>query len=204
NIYRIELTGMPLMKTPYISTRDDFDTNGFPHTWIVETPKEETLKKTVKFKEVEFHARFNDQAVFSPEIPAGYSINGRAGNTQAPLSEEETNSMASIPIGKLAFVTSENFGSAGRIIIIADHHQTTTPTYQTRELEFLPDGKRIIYSANDSRANGIYLYDLTQHTNIPLMTKVAKVGEPSWSPDGTEIAFVVWPEGGKSSQIYTA
>lgn len=80
NIYRIELTGMPLMKTPYISIRDDFDTNGFPHTWIVETPKEETLTKTVKFKEVEFPAKFDDKAIFSPEIPAGYSINGRTNN----------------------------------------------------------------------------------------------------------------------------
>ena len=76
NIYRIELTGMPLMKTPYTSIRADFDTNGFPHTWIVETPNMETLTKTVKFKEVEFHARFDNKAVFSPEIPAGYQING--------------------------------------------------------------------------------------------------------------------------------
>jgi hypothetical protein len=46
NIYRIELMTMPLMKTPYTSIRDDFDTNGFPHTWIVETPNNKwTVKK---------------------------------------------------------------------------------------------------------------------------------------------------------------
>ena len=205
NIYRIELTGIPLMKTPYTSIRDDFDTNGFPHTWIVETPKESTLKKTVKFKEVELHARFDDEAIFLPEIPAGYSINGgRAENTHALLSEEETNSMASIPTGKLAFVTSENFGNAGKIIVIEGHHQTTTPTYQTREIEFLPEGKRIIYSANDSQGNGIYIYDLMQHTNIPLMTKVEGIGEPSLSPDGTKIAFVIRSQAHHSSQIFTA
>ena len=76
NIYRIELTQMPLVKTPYVSIRDDFDTNGFPHTWIVETPKAETLKKTVKFKEVAFHAEFDNLAVFSPELPTDYSVNG--------------------------------------------------------------------------------------------------------------------------------
>jgi len=80
NIYRIELTKteLPLLKTPYISIRDDFDANGFPHTWIVETPTAETLKKTVKFKEVDFHAKFDDKAVFFPPIPADYSVNGRA------------------------------------------------------------------------------------------------------------------------------
>lgn len=77
NIYRIELTGMPLVKTPYISIRDDFDTNGFPHTWIVETPDDDALTKAVKFKEVDFHASFDNKTVFSPEIPAGYQINGR-------------------------------------------------------------------------------------------------------------------------------
>jgi hypothetical protein len=79
NICRIELTKMPLIKTPYISTRDDFDTNGFPHTWIVETPNDKwTVKKTVKFKEVDFHAQFDNKEVFSPEIPAGYQVQGRA------------------------------------------------------------------------------------------------------------------------------
>ena len=78
NIYRIELTSMPLMKTPYTSIRDDFDTNGFPHTWTIETPNEESVvKKTVKFKEIEYPAQFDNQTVFAPEIPVGYQINGR-------------------------------------------------------------------------------------------------------------------------------
>jgi RNA polymerase sigma factor (sigma-70 family) len=81
NVYRIELTGMPLMKTPYVSVRDDFDTNGFPHTWIVESPNEEwTIKKTVKFRKIDLHAQFENQATFQPDIPAGYSINGRPKN----------------------------------------------------------------------------------------------------------------------------
>ncbi len=75
NIYRIELNAM-VSKTPYISIRDDFDTNGFPHTWIVETPKMETTKKIVKFKAVEFNAQFDKQTVFQPKIPTGYLVNG--------------------------------------------------------------------------------------------------------------------------------
>ena len=82
NIYRIEIAGshslLPLPSTPYISTRDDFDTNGFPHTWIIETPNDpHTTKKTIKFKEIDLYAEFDSQAVFSPEIPKGYQINGR-------------------------------------------------------------------------------------------------------------------------------
>jgi hypothetical protein len=83
NFYRIEVTGMPLemmgiplIKTPYISIRDDFDSDGFPHTWIVETPKGDPLKKTVKFKEVDFPAVFDNKTVFLPQIPTNYLING--------------------------------------------------------------------------------------------------------------------------------
>jgi RNA polymerase sigma factor (sigma-70 family) len=82
NIYRIEVAGspslLPLQSIPYISSRDDFDTNGFPHTWIVETPNDpNTTKKTIKFKEIDLSAEFDSQTVFSPEIPKGYQINGR-------------------------------------------------------------------------------------------------------------------------------
>jgi RNA polymerase sigma factor (sigma-70 family) len=83
NFYRIEVTGMPfemmgipLIKTPYISIRDDFDSDGFPHTWIVETPKGDPLKKTVKLKEVDFSAEFDNKTVFLPQIPTNYLING--------------------------------------------------------------------------------------------------------------------------------
>ncbi|MFA6546837.1 MAG: hypothetical protein WCS99_20640, partial [Limisphaerales bacterium] len=78
NIHRIELTGMPLVKSPYISIREDFDTNGFPHLWIVETPAAEVTKKTVRFKQVELDAKFDEKAVFLPDVPKGYQVKGRA------------------------------------------------------------------------------------------------------------------------------
>ena len=82
NIYRIEVKGSPLLlpkqSIPYISIRDDFDTNGFPHTWTVETPNDpHTKKKTIKFKEIDLPAKFDSQAVFTPEIPKDYKFNGR-------------------------------------------------------------------------------------------------------------------------------
>jgi TolB protein len=123
---------------------------------------------------------------------------------QAVTSGAQTNVPGSIPTGKLAFVTSESFASAGKIYVMAGQHRTTTLAYKTRELEFLPDGKRIIYSADDSDAHGIYIYDLEQHTNLPLLTSIVSTEGPSWSPDGTKIAFEVYQQGRKSSQIYTA
>jgi len=77
NVYRIELNSSTFIKTPLTFIRDDFDTNGFPHTWIVETPKDEwTIKKTVRFKEIDLTAQFDNETVFHPPIPVGYKING--------------------------------------------------------------------------------------------------------------------------------
>jgi len=125
-------------------------------------------------------------------------------NTQIYLCAGQTNLVAAIPIGKLAFVSSDSFGSAGEICVMSDQHRTMTLAFKTREPEFLPDGKRIIYSANDSEAQGIYIYDLKEQTSTPLLTNIANTEAPSWSPDGTKIAFEVYQDGLKSSQIYTA
>lgn len=125
-------------------------------------------------------------------------------NTHMNLCAEQNNSAAAIPTGKLAFVNSDGFGSAGKIHVMAGQHQTKTLAYMTRQLEFLPDGNRIIYSTDDIAAHGIYIYDLKQHANMPLLTNIMSAESPAWSPDGTRIAFVVWPKGRKNSQIYTA
>ena len=119
-------------------------------------------------------------------------------------SAAQSNTPVAIPTGKLAFVTSKGFGWAGKIVVIAGQHRTTTVAYKTRDLEFLPDGERIIYNANDAETNGVFIYDLKQHTSTALLTNIPGAEGLSWSPDGSKLAFVVWSAGRKSSQIWTA
>jgi Tol biopolymer transport system component len=118
--------------------------------------------------------------------------------------EAPTNALSSLPTGKLAFVTSQNFGTAGKIYFIAGNHRTTTLAYETRALEFLPDGEHIVYAANDAQTNGVFLYDLKHHRNTALLTNVPGAEGISWSPDGSKVAFERWPADRKSSQIWTA
>jgi len=116
----------------------------------------------------------------------------------------QTDVAVTIPAGKLAFVTSKGFGYSGKICYMAGQHRTTTVAYRTREIEWLPDGNRIIYSADDAGTNGVFIYDLTQHTSLPLLTNTVNAEAPAWSPDGRKIAYVKYSDGRKSSQIYTA
>ena len=78
HLHRVEVVRLSLLKTPYVSIRDEFDTDGFPHKWTVDTPNDPvTLKRTVRFKEVEVPARFEDREIRAPEIPNGYQVIGR-------------------------------------------------------------------------------------------------------------------------------
>lgn len=85
---------------------------------------------------------------------------------------------------------------------MTDDFRSMTLAYKTRDSEFSPDGRQIIYAANDLRASGIHLYDLTQHTNTPILTPGERVDAPSISPDGKRIAFVIYHP--TSSHIMTA
>ncbi len=125
-------------------------------------------------------------------------------NAQILQTEAQTNVSVSIPTGKLAFVTAKNFGTAGKIYVMAGAHRTTTLAYTTRNLEFLPDGERIIYSANDVKTNGVFIYDLKQHASTRLLANIPGAEAPCVSPDGSKIAFEWYQAGRKSSDIYTA
>jgi Tol biopolymer transport system component len=124
--------------------------------------------------------------------------------THVLRAEDQTNALPTIPTGKLAFVTAKNFGYAGKIDLMAGQRRGTMLAYDTREMEFLPDGEHIIYCADATNAHGIYIYDLRQQVSLPLLTNILNAEGPSWSPDGTKVAFEVWTDGRKSSQIWIA
>ena len=124
--------------------------------------------------------------------------------TPVVCSESQSNLPASIPTGKLAFVTAKNFGNSGKIYFMVGAHRTTTLAYKTREIEFLTDGEHFIYSANDVATNGVFIYDLKQHANTSLLTNIPGAEAPCVSPDGMKIAFELYQAGRKSSDIYTA
>ncbi len=125
--------------------------------------------------------------------------------TGGPLRGQEKAAAAAdvaLPVGKIAYVTSENFGRSGNIFLMAGNVRTMTLAHQTRDLEFVDGGRSILYSANDPEAKGIHLYDLTLHTNTRLLPRNDEADSPALSPDGKRIAFV---QGGESgSQIMTA
>ncbi len=118
--------------------------------------------------------------------------------------QEQVNKDASVPLpmGKLAFVTSAGFGRAGNIFIMTGNVRVMTLAHQTRDPEFVAEGRQIIYSANDPNAFGIYLYDLAQQTNTQLLPNTNDVRGPALSPDGKRIAFYQSEE--MSSQIMVA
>ena len=120
------------------------------------------------------------------------------------LRAEPTNAAVAIPVGKLAFVTSKGFGYAGKIKFITGRHQTTTLAYETRELEFLPDGGQIIYTANDPHTNGMFIYDLASHTSRQVWPPTGREEQACVSPDGTHIAFVRYTPDDQGSDIYVA
>jgi tol-pal system beta propeller repeat protein TolB len=116
--------------------------------------------------------------------------------------QEKANVPAALPIGKLAYVTSAGFGSSGDVYVMTGDVRIATLAYKTRCPELLQDGKRILYAANDARGSGLFLYDLTQHSNEPLLPNAGSADSPTLSPDGTRIAYVQTEE--KSSHIMTA
>jgi TolB protein len=108
-----------------------------------------------------------------------------------------------IPVGKLAFVSAEDFGTPG-VIVIYPGGQPLTKALKTRELDFLGDGDEIIYSSSAFKRHGIHKFDLVQQTNTELLSDAPEAESPSGSPDGKKLAFVIWTNGRKHSHIHTS
>jgi hypothetical protein len=85
----------------FISTREDFDTQGFPRVWkrTTMTPGSPAKQIDVVFKEVETNATFNDAQEFLPVFPTNYIVSDMtSGNAKilqnpqhAKIAQTETN-----------------------------------------------------------------------------------------------------------------
>ncbi len=68
----------------------------------------------------------------------------------------------------------------------------TTGPFDHREPRFSPDGSRIVFSSDAGGSYGIHLLDPATSKITPLAdTPAVEEYEPSWSTDGTRVAFVV-------------
>jgi len=56
---------------------------------------------------------------------------------------------------------------------------------------FSPDGDRIVCTSSHEGRDNIYIYDILEGTTRKIEQPYSKVpGYPTWSPDGTELAFI--------------
>lgn len=108
--------------------------------------------------------------------------------------------LATLPIGKIAFVSGSSFGSVGTISVIGEKIQP----FEGGNPEFDAEGKKIIFSNNTGDGSGLFLRDLATGLTTRLDNKAQDSEAPSLSPDGSRLVFVVWPPDRESSQIFVA
>jgi hypothetical protein len=85
----------------FISTREDFDSQGFPRVWKRTTiiPDSSVKQVDVAFKEVDLNATFDDKQIFLPTFPTNYIVSDvTSGNAKilqnpqhAKIAQPETN-----------------------------------------------------------------------------------------------------------------
>jgi Tol biopolymer transport system component len=110
--------------------------------------------------------------------------------------------IGTLPVGKLAFVTSHSFGSAGIITVLG---QKTDPFFGGFP-DFTVDGN-LVFSVSHPppgaglSVGGLYVRNLSANTTSVIDDSDQDADSPCLSPDGSRLVYVVWPVGRESSHI---
>jgi len=119
----------------FISTREDFDGQGFPHMWkrTTMTPGSPTKQIDIVFKEVELNATFNNAQEFLPVFPTNYIVSdatsGNAKILQNPqhskIAQPETNADLVKRMIILCVMGLLTFGGIALLLYNARNHVKT-------------------------------------------------------------------------------
>jgi hypothetical protein len=84
-----------------VSAREDIDSRGLPHRWIISSFRSNVLIKEmqVRFTQIDLQGDFLDEEVFPPHFPSDYSV-GDATSGQAKILQNPNQGLASNEVGK--------------------------------------------------------------------------------------------------------
>ncbi len=105
------------------------------------------------------------------------------------------------PVGKLAFVTSDNFGSPGTISILG--HPASQ--FQGGNPEFSVNGTAIVYDNYDGTnisRSGLLIRDIVKNVSHQIDNRSQNADSPSLSADGYKLLYVVWSMDRQCAHIY--
>lgn len=114
----------------------------------------------------------------------------------AQADDEIPEIVSKLPIGKLAFVTGDSFGSPGTVSVVG----LQTEPFEGLNPQFIADGRQLIYDNND----GIFIRDLSGNSSRKIENYARRSDSPCLSPNGLKLLFVAWPEDQQSAHIYVS
>lgn len=118
----------------------------------------------------------------------------------AQAGEDTPQIISDLPIGKLAFVTGDSFGSPGTISVIG---QRTEP-FDGLNPQFTADSRYLMYHNSTGMGTALFIRDLTGNASRKIANQAKRADSPALSPNASKLLFVAWPADQESSHIYVS